>query len=125
MARRVVSIQEGPAPELAPAERDRIYWDELRRMMLGAVRLRGRALKALGLVTLMRFGELAGDRRAIEGGFLVAEPGGTIGWEYEHGVLRVAVRDYAPRLPRALYALQSVVHVRLSKRYLARIATRR
>ena len=125
MPRRVDSIQEAPAPEIPAAERDRVYWDELRRMMFGAVRLHGRELKTLGLVTLMRFGELDGDRRAIEGGLLVAEPGGTIGWEYEDGTLRVAVRSYAPRLPRPLYALQSVVHVHLSRRYLARIADRR
>ena len=122
MARRLDSIQEARVPAPPPAERDCIYWDELRRMMLGTTRLEGRELKVFRRFTLMRFGELAGDRRAIEGGLLVAEPGGTIGWEAEDGVLRVAVRDYAPRLPRPLYAIQSFVHVRLSRRYLARIA---
>ena len=125
MARRVFSIQEAALPELPPEERDRIYWDELRRMMLGTVRLHERELKALGMVTLMRFGELVGDRRAIQGGALVAEPGGTIGFEYEDGMLRVAVREFAPRLPRPLYVLQSFVHVRLSRRYFARIASGR
>ena len=125
MARRVDSIQEGSAPELPPEERERIYWDELRRMMLGTTRIRGDRLVAVGFLTLMRFGDLWGDRRPIEGGLLVAERGGTIGWEYEDGTLRVAVRDYAPRLPRPLYALQSAVHVRLSKRYLRRVQSQR
>lgn len=123
--RRVDSIQEGPAPALAPAERERIYWDELRRMMLRTTRFRGDRLVAAGVLTLMRFGDLQGDRRAIEGGLLVAAPGGTIGWEYEEGTLRVAVRGYAPRLPRPLYALQSMVHVHLSKRYLRRVQSSR
>lgn len=121
MADRVDSIQEAHVPAPPPEERDRIYWDELRRMMRGTVRLRGRELKALGLVPLMRFGPLEGDRRRIEGGALVAEPGGTIGWEHEDTVLRVAVRDYAPRMPRPLYAVQSFVHQRLSKRYFDRL----
>lgn len=123
MARRVDSIQEAPLVAPPAVERDRIYWDELRRMMVGTTRLHGRELKALGLVTLMRFGELDGDHRVIEGGVLVAKPGGTIGWEAQDGVLRVAVRGYAPRLPRPLYAMQSFVHVRLSRRYFARIAS--
>jgi hypothetical protein len=122
MARRLDSIQEAPTPEVAPAERDRIYWDELRRMMRGTTRLRGRRLQAFGVLTLMHLGELEGDRRAIEGGLLVAEPGGTIGWEREGGITRVAVRGYAPRLPRPLYAVQSRVHVALSRRYLRRLA---
>ena len=125
MARRVDSIQEAQAPELPAAERDRVYWDELRRMMRGTTRLRGRTLSAVRVLPLMHLGELEGDRRAIEGGLLVAEPGGTIGWEYENGVLRVAVRGYAPRLPGPLYALQSFVHVRLSRRYLRRVQSQR
>ena len=123
MARRVHSIQEATLPELPPEERDRLYWDELRRMTFGAVRLRGNELKLFGVVTLMRFGDLVGDRRTIEGGLLVGEPGGTIAFEYEQGTLRVAVREFAPSLPRPLYVLQSFVHVRLSKRYFARIAS--
>ena len=124
MVRRVDSIQHAPAPELPPAERDRVYWDELRRMMLGTTRLRGRTLTAAGVLPLMRLGELDGDRRAIEGGLLVRAPGGTIGWEYADGVLTVAVRGYAPRLRPLLYAVQSRVHVALSRRYFRRISGR-
>jgi hypothetical protein len=121
VARRLDSIQEAPAPDVAPEERDRIYWNELHRFTLHTVRLHGRTLRALGVLPLMHFGPLDGDRRAIEGGLLVAEPGGTIGWEHEAGQMRVAVRGYAPRLPRPLYALQSAVHEALSRRYFRRL----
>jgi hypothetical protein len=122
MARRVDSIQEAPTPEFPPAELDRIYWDELRRMMRGTTRLHGNDLKAFGIAALMHLGPLEGDRRAILGGLLVAEPGGTIGWEREGEATRVAVRGYAPRLPAPLYAIQSRVHVALSRRFFARLS---
>jgi hypothetical protein len=125
VARRVDSIQEAPAPDLPAAERDRIYWDELHRFTRHSVRLRGRSLYALGVLPLMHFGELEHDHRAIEGGLLVAAPGGTIAWEQEAGIVRVAVRGYAPRLPPTLYALQSAVHKALSRRYLRRLQSQR
>jgi hypothetical protein len=122
MPRRVNSIQAGRTPEVAAAERDRIYWDELARMTRGTARLRRDALRALGVVPLIRLGPLEGDRRPILGGFLAAAPGGTLGWEHEAGETRVALRGFAPRLPPPLYRLQDAVHRALSARYLRRLA---
>ncbi len=124
MARRIDSIQGARVPPFPLDELDRIYWDELRRMMLGTTRLHGSTLTALGVLPLLRLGHPVDGARAILGGLLAAEPGGTIGFEHDGGLTRVAVRGYAPRLPRRLYALQSAVHQRLSARFFRRLRAR-
>ncbi len=109
------------------------YWDEVGRATLGLVRVveRGGALeqRLLGLVPLMRLRPQLGAataRFSIEGGLFAGAAGGSLllAQERRDGEVRLHARveGYRPRLPRPLYALQSRFHVRISRRWAARLA---
>ena len=90
--RTIDSVQEAPAPAVAPEEREGIYWDELRRMTLGAATFRRDAVRPFGRgPALMRFGPRAGDARAIVGGVFTRRASGRIAWEQSDGTARVVV----------------------------------
>ncbi len=82
------------------------------RVALGVPHWRGDDLRLAGL-SLLRLGPAVHDadvcRRTIEGGWLAAHRGGTLSFECSEGVdgpvVVATLKGYAPRLPRAAYAL--------------------
>ncbi len=122
----VDSVQRAPASRtLGPHELDRLYWTEMRAQMLGLVGFRRGAVRALGVVPLLRLGPLQVEgtygRRAILGGLLARRSGGSIGFGIGDGVGEIAVRSFRPLLPRPVYTMQEALHLALSRRVLTRL----
>jgi hypothetical protein len=104
------------------------FAESLHTLSLGLVRLQGRSI-ALGPVELLRFGAPAVTRYAvswpIEGGLLAARPGGE--WRLQASGRRVeaTTTGFAPRLPRALYAVSQLqVHVLFTRLFLLHLRGR-
>lgn len=138
----VVEFSEAGAEHLG-----RAYWREVERTTGRIVRARERKgsleLRLFGRgPSLLRFGQptfeatltLAACRYPIEGGLLAQRPAGEILFEQVGGsapVIRSAIRGFFPSLAArngrpdwtgALYnRLQSRIHVRVSRRYFARL----
>jgi hypothetical protein len=94
-------------------------------LTLGLVRFQANALK-LGPIELLRFGEPVVTRNAvewpIEGGLLAGGRGGR--WRIQSSARRVeaSVGGFAPRLPRAIYALtHEHVHLLYTRLFLGRL----
>ena len=102
---------------------EQLYWAEVRRASVGLARFSRGAVRLLGVwPTLLRFGPLVDGRRAILGGLFARRPGGAIAWRADGVHASVAVEGFAPVLRGRLWRLQSHVHERAGKRFLARIA---
>jgi hypothetical protein len=115
----------------------RRYWLEVTRASRGLVRCResddGVELLLLGFrPPLLAFGpaQVAVDRDLIScsypirGGLLARRAGGTLSLVQtgrERPELRVAVKDFAPRLGMLYEPLQRRFHVSVSRRYLSRL----
>src|SRR5581483_675754 len=94
------SLQRAPVGSALDASRlERIYWEEIRRVTLGAVRYSRGALRVAGVgPALLRFGPVDEGKRAIAGGLFARRPGGTIGWSADHEQTSVAVEGFVPLL---------------------------
>jgi hypothetical protein len=101
----VVDSVAAPTRPSAECLRD-FYFTATERLLLGLVRYRRQSF-AVGPVTLVRFGDPvateSGWRFPLEGGALVAEPGGELVTGWHEGRLEVTVRGYRPALPPAVY----------------------
>jgi hypothetical protein len=140
LARQLVEADEAGARELG-----RRYLAEVARFSHGLVRPRvdgkGVALVMVGLVRLLRFapprtghsGEVVTCEYPIEGGLLVARPGGSLLVAQRNGLeLELRVEGYFPRLHastrrrslrRALYtAIQARAHRAVGRRFLEHAA---
>ena len=140
LARQLVEADEAGARELG-----RRYLAEVARFSHGLVRPRadgkGVALVLVGLVRLLRFApprtghssEVVTCEYAIEGGLLVARPGGSLLVAQRDGIqLELRVEGYFPRLHastrrrslrRALYtAIQARAHRAVGRRFLEHAA---
>ena len=88
--RTIDSVQEAPAPAVAPEERERIY-GRAPSHDLGAATFRRDAVRPFGRgPALMRFGPRAGDARAIVSGVFTRRASGRIAWEQSDGTARVS-----------------------------------
>jgi hypothetical protein len=109
--------------ELDPARLERLYWDEIRRMTLGATRFSRGAIRVGGVwPALLRFGPLVDGRRSISGGMFARRAGGTIGWHADAEHTSVAVEGFAPRLRGPLWRLEARLHDVIGRRFLAAVA---
>ena len=106
------------------------YWSFLRRTTLGLVRPQidkgGVDLCLLGLFSLIRLGgpTLAEDTISwpVQGGLLVAQPGGYFALAKAGNRGRVEVSGLRPRLPRCLYYLiQQPLHCWLGNGFLRQL----
>jgi hypothetical protein len=88
------------------------------RLAPGVLRWHGDELRLVGW-SLLRLGPPALDmamlQRTIDGGWLVATPGGVLSFSCQHGsggpVIEAGLSGYAPRLPRIAYVLvQAPLH---------------
>jgi hypothetical protein len=108
---------------LDPVELERLYWDEIRRLTLGAVSFSRGAIRLAGLwPALLRFGPLVDGRRAIAGGVFVRRPGGTISWHTDAELTSVSVEGFAPLLRGPLWRVEARIHNAVARRFFARIA---
>jgi hypothetical protein len=109
--------------ELDPAQLERLYWDEIRRLTLGAARFSRGAIRVAGLwPAILRFGPLVDGRRAISGGLFARRAGGTISWQVERDETLVSVEGFAPLLGGPLWRLEAWMHNVVGRRFLARVA---
>lgn len=118
------SLQRGPAGNrLDPTELERLYWDEIRRVTLGAARFSRDAIRVAGLwPVILRFGPLVDGRRPIAGGLFARRSGGTIGWQADGEYTSVAVEGFAPLLRGPLWRVEAWFHTVVGRRFLARVA---
>jgi hypothetical protein len=119
----VESFQRGlVGSRLAPAELERLYWDEIRRLTLGAVSFSRGAIRVAGLwPALLRFGPLVDGRRAISGGVFARRPGGTIGWRADTEATSVNVEGFAPLLRGPFWRLEAWLHNLVARRFFSRL----
>ena len=109
--------------ELEPAQLERLYWDEIRRVTWGAMRFSRGAIRVGGVwPALLRFGPLVDGRRSIAGGLFARRAGGTIAWQADHDRTSVAVEGFAPLLRGPLWRVEAWLHDRIGRRFLARVA---
>jgi len=100
-----------------------LYWDAVRRVTLGSVHFSEGALRLLGVSpVLLRFGPLVDGRRTILGGWFARRPGGTIEWRADSIHVAVEVVGFAPLLRGPLWRIESWLHDRVGRRFLARVA---
>ena len=104
------------------------YLEDIEKLTLGLIRVRGRGLY-LGPLELLRFGEARVTRHAvewtIEGGILARAPGGRFRFEAEGGRVFAAVEGYSPRLPLPLYRVtQLPAHYLFMRLHLLRVRGR-
>jgi hypothetical protein len=100
-----------------------LYWDTVQRVTLGCVRFSRDALRLLGVCpVLLRFGPLVEGRRAILGGWFARWPGGTIEWRADGVHVAVEVVGFTPLLRGPLWRIESWLHDRVGRRFLARVA---
>ena len=120
----IESLQRAPAgSKLDPARLEWLYWDEIRRVTLGAVRFTRGAIRVGGVwPVLLRFGPLVDGRRTIVGGLFARRAGGTIGWRADGEHTSVTVQGFAPILTGPLWRVEARVHALIGRRFLARVA---
>lgn len=107
---------------LDPAGLERLYWDEIRRVTLGAARFSRGALRVAGIwPALLRFGPVIEGRRAIAGGVFARRAGGTIGWSADHEHTSVAVEGFVPLLRGPFWRFEAWLHDVVGRRFLARV----
>lgn len=108
---------------LAPAQLERLYWDEIRRATWGSTRFSRGAIRVGGRwPVLLRFGPLVDGRRTIAGGLFARRAGGTIAWHADHDRTSVTVAGFAPLLRGPLWRVEAWLHDRIGRRFLARVA---
>src|SRR5215212_3596135 len=97
--------------ELDSTQLERLYWDEIRRVTLGAARFSRGAIRVGGFwPVILRLGLFA--RRA----------GGTIGWQADGEHTAVIVQGFAPVLGGPLWRVEAWFHDLVGRRFLARVA---
>jgi hypothetical protein len=107
---------------LDPAGLERLYWDEIRRVTLGAARFSRGALRFAGIwPALLRFGPVIEGRRAIAGGVFARRAGGTIGWSADHEHTLVTVEGFVPLLRGPFWRVEAWLHDVIGRRFLARV----
>ena len=118
------SLQRAPSgSRLDPAQLERLYWEEIRRVTFGATRFTRGAIRVGGLwPALLRFGPLVDGRRAISGGLFARRAGGTIAWHADGEQASVTVEGFAPLLGGALWRLEAWFHDVVGRRFFARVA---
>jgi len=108
---------------LDPQRLEQLYWDEIRRATFGVVRFSQGAIRLFGRwPAVLRFGPLVDGRRAIVGGLMARQPGGSIAWGADGEQTSVAVERYTPILRGPLWRLQLSFHYLVGRRFLARVA---
>ena len=109
--------------ELDSTELERLYWDEIRRVTLGAARFSRGAIRVGGFwPVILRLGPLADGRRPIAGGLFARRAGGTIGWQADGEHTAVIVQGFAPVLGGPLWRVEAWFHDLVGRRFLARVA---
>jgi hypothetical protein len=108
---------------LSPAELERLYLREIRRVTWGSARFSRGAIRVFGVwPVLLRFGPLVDGRRAIAGGLIARRPGGTIGWFTDTEHTSVNVEGFEPLLRGALWQIEARFHTVVGRRFFARLA---
>ncbi len=110
------------APLLSGAALQDRYWESVHEKTLGLIRRHGNSV-ALGPIELLRFGEPKLGARSVEwpiqGGLLAAKPGGRWVIRADGGMVEAMVEDYAPLLPRPVYAMTHLrVHLLFTRLFL-------
>ena len=109
-----VSVEDSViVPRAASGRRLRdTYIDDVRKMTLGLIHVRGNSSVRFGPVELIRFGPDNTVPHAvewpIEGGILAGAPGGRLRIEAGGGRLAASLEGYRPRLPLPLYRLSQL-----------------
>jgi hypothetical protein len=110
------------ASGLDPAELERLYWDEIRRVTWGAARFSRDAIRVGGLwPVILRFGPLVDGGRPIAGGLFARRAGGTIRWRADGEHTSVTVQGFAPLLRGSLWAVEAWFHDLVGRRFLSRV----
>ena len=108
---------------LDAARLEQLYWEQVRRVTFGLARFSGGAIRLFGgWPVLLRLGPLVDGRRAILGGFIVREPGGSIAWKADGVHVAVEVEGFSPLLQGPLLRFEALFHDRVGRRFLARVA---
>jgi hypothetical protein len=101
---------------------EELYWGAVARATFGIARFSGNAIRVVGRwPVLMRFGPSVEGRREILGGWFARRPGGTIAWRCDAEYLSVEVERFAPLLRGPLWRLESMLHQRVGRLFLARV----
>lgn len=109
-----------------PVVLERLYWDEIRRVTLGAARFSRGAIRVAGVwPVILRFGPLVDGRRAIVGGLFVRRAGGSIAWRSDGEQASVAVEGFVPLLRGRLWRVEEWFHALIGRRFLQRVARER
>jgi hypothetical protein len=118
------SFQRGHVgSELDSTQLERLYWDEIRRVTLGAVRYSRGAIRVGGFwPVILRFGSLVDGRRPITGGLFARRAGGTIGWQADGEQTAVIVKGFPPLLGGPFWRVEAWLHDVIGRRFLARVA---
>jgi hypothetical protein len=113
----------GAGTDLDPAQLERLYWDEIRRVTRGVARYSRGAIRVAGIgPALLRFGPRVDGGRPIVGGLFARRPGGRIAWQAGEGETAVVVEGFAPLLAGPLWRLETRLHQAVGRRFLARVA---
>ncbi|MGZ4388178.1 MAG: hypothetical protein ACXVZL_02220 [Gaiellaceae bacterium] len=105
------------------ARLEQLYWEQVRRVTFGLARFSGGAIRLFGgWPVLLRLGPLVDGRRAILGGLIVREPGGSIAWKADGVHVVVEVEGFSPLLQGPLLRFETLFHDRVGRRFLARVA---
>jgi len=118
------SFQRGHVgSELDSAQLEHLYWDEIRRVTLGAARYSRGAIRVGGFwPVILRFGPLVDGRRPITGGLFARGAGGTIGWQADGEHTAVIVQGFPPLLGGPFWRVEAWFHDVIGRRFLARVA---
>ncbi|MGZ4333707.1 MAG: hypothetical protein ACXVZL_07380 [Gaiellaceae bacterium] len=109
--------------DLDSAQLERLYWDEISRVTLGAARFSRGAIRVGGVgPALLRFGPPADGGRAIAGGLFARRAGGTIRWHADGDHAAVAVEGFVPLLRGPFWRVEAWLHDLIGRRFLARVA---
>ena len=100
-----------------------LYWDEIRRLTLGATRFSRGALRVCGFwPVILRFGPFIDGGRPIAGGLFARRAGGMISWHADGEQVSVTVEGFTPILSGCLWRVEAWVHGLVGRRFLARVA---
>jgi len=109
-----------------PAVLERLYWDEIRRVTLGAARFSRGAIRVGGVwPVILRFGPPVDGRRAIAGGLFARRAGGSIEWRSNGEEASVAVDGFVPLLQGHLWRVEEWFHGLIGRRFFQRVEQER
>jgi hypothetical protein len=101
---------------------ERLYWDEISRVTLGAARFSRGAIRVGGIwPVLFRFGPPVDGRRVIAGGLFARRAGGSIAWAADGEQVSVAVEGFLPLLRGRLWRVEERFHASIGRRFLQRV----